>query len=1200
MLKNYTITLFMMLIFSVYASAQFADIRGIVWNGEEVSATAFVQLKKGAATVAKQNVTENGEFIFSELSPGDYTLLVNVIGAKSHSEAIQLQYGESIYRKIVVNGTSVLGEATARVVKIKEEPMILTGVSMTQNPFEGILDNLSMNTGITNRGGVIQGSSARQGQLAIIKNGQTQLGPIAPTMFNMGQARVLTAGIPVAYGDFIGGAIEYSTTDVLDTLKQSNFMVRTSSPFNAFHHNAFEGFWYKPIKVVEGETKLAWSQSVFADYKKDPDPTVIQLYKITPQAKADLLNAPFNSSETGLELPAPNSFTSNNLETTKAKANVGAYNVYAASKLSWKPSTNSIVRVEPSLQYVSNKTYSFSNSLLNYDHNPLNSSIIGKVNAEILHTLIKPFNKQGKLLYDSALLSKLNYVINFDYQRVNSSTEDPVHRNQIFNYGHVGAYTRGVQDAYTYTNETVTVTDQNGEEQVISGFYKYNGFADTSLTFVGDPQNAQRATVTQYIITRDDINNLGQLSQAQGLLNGQNPVAINGMWYAPGTVISNYSKSDEQKTSINAVINMAVHPKRTFALQHDVQIGTLFEQRKRSYYSLEANGLWQIMPQLLNRQFGLLDTDNPILSYDSKGMFTDTVRYAYNEDLSRQTQFDKNLRAMVDQSNGFHTSGAHYIDVNSIDPGLLSIDMFSADELWNNGSSYVQYAGYDYKGKLQRKPFRIDDFLNDKANRYIDAYRPNYTALWLQDKFVLEKIKIRAGVRIERFDANQRVLRDPYSLYPIKTIAEVAQFRGSPMAHPSNLPSEAAVYVNDVNTPTAIVGYRSGNTWYDERGNQVSSPEYLRSQTTAGVIQPYLVNPNSQRISNASFEDYTPQIIVLPRLSFSFPVTTTGLFYAYYDKFAQRPNFAQSFAPISSYYYLENASTTVLANPALKPARRTDYELGYKQVIGLYSQLNLKVGYAEVKDDINLISVEQAYPRSYITYANNDFSTIKSFGAEYVLGTKTTGLTVSYLLQFADGTGSNANSAATLVQLNQPNLRSLYPLDYDVRHKLNGSFTYSFNKQDFKKNSFWHLMSIGLFARTQSGSPYTAIATAIPEAQNLGTSSRSQIKGNPFGSRMPWNYSLDLSVSKTVALGKQPFVFQLNALNVLNIMNVYSVYPYSSSATDDGYLASPLGQQKVRNELNAQSFVNYYNLKQNNPNNFGNPRMISLTIRTSI
>src|SRR6185436_550646 len=106
---------------------------------------------------------------------------------------------------------------------------------------------------------------------------------------------------------------------------------------------------------------------------------------------------------------------------------------------------------------------------------------------------------------------------------------------------------------------------------------------------------------------------------------------------------------------------------------------------------------------------------------------------------------------------------------NSYDPTMYSLSMFSADELLNNGSSLVSYNGYDYMGNVVSGKPGIEKFLNDKQNRTLGAYQPIYTAAWLQDKFVFKDLIVRLGIRMERFDANQKVLKDPYSLAPVYT-----------------------------------------------------------------------------------------------------------------------------------------------------------------------------------------------------------------------------------------------------------------------------------------------------------------------------------------------------------------------------------------------------------------------------------------------
>lgn len=1062
-----------------------------------------------------------------------------------------------------------------------------------------VLGGVANNLNLTTVNGQLQSNDARRGQLAVLKNGMTQLGPLPPTTLALGQVRVIANGVPAMYGDFVGGAVEYVNSTFLDTVTRRRAMLRSSSPFNAYHQNGLETFVFKPLIVNDGNTKLGISHSMFIGYDKDPNPSRIDLYKLNAEEYNTLLEKPFKGDGVATEVSALNSKRLDDFDKFSARQNVAAVNVFTSLGISWEPNNNVLINITPSIQYTRANQFSFSNSLFNSSQNPLTTSIVGKVNAQLVHSLKQPYGSKGELLYDNSLLSKVNYVITADYQHFLSVTKDPVYQNDIFSYGHIGKFTSRGEDSYSYIDEERNVTNQFGNTTTISGFHEWQGYEINDLTFEASDKNPLRSSITRYVMDNTQSSNLTEVSQNQGLLNGQNPNTIHSMWRAPGTVVSNFSKNDIQKASLNAVLNISVNPKRTLENQHDIQIGFLFEQRKRSFYSLDANSLWRLMPQLTNNQYYIDANSNAQLSYDSDGMFIDTVRYVYDVNLDNQSNFDKSLRGIIPSNNGYHSGGAHFIDVNELDPSMLRLDMFSANELWNNGSSSVGYAGYDYLGNKQRQRFSISDFLNDPNNRSINGHSPDYSAFWVQDKFVVEKLKIRVGVRVERYDANQLVLKDLYSFYPIKTAGEVSSIAGNQVNHPSSISDDAKVYVNDMNTPTEIVGYRQGGQWYNENGVEVSGGEGIRQSSSLGVIQPFLVEPKNPELSSTSFEDYSSEILVLPRLSFSFPVTSTGLFYAYYDKFAQRPSFAQSFVPISTYYYLENASTTVLPNASQKPTKRTDYQLGYKQLLGQRSTINLMAGYADIRDDINLVNIEQAYPRSYITYDNIDFSTIKKFQVDYTYQGKNAELGASYLLQFADGTGSNVNSTAALIQAGQPNLRSLYPLAYDVRHKLNSSALLDLSKLSSKKNSMYRNVQISVYSTITSGLPFTALATPVPEAQNLGAASRSQISGNPFGSRMPWVYNLDLSISKSLMIKRLPLVVQLNALNILNLQQVQNIYAATASATDDGYLSSPVGQQEIAREQNAQSFVEFYNLKLNNPNHFGAPRVISLTLRTS-
>jgi hypothetical protein len=59
--------------------------------------------------------------------------------------------------------------------------------------------------------------------------------------------------------------------------------------------------------------------------------------------------------------------------------------------------------------------------------------------------------------------------------------------------------------------------------------------------------------------------------------------------------------------------------------------------------------------------------------------------------------------------------------------------------------------------------------------------------------------------------------------------------------------------------------------------------------------------------------------------------------------------------------------------------------------------------------------------------------------------------------------------------------------------------------------------------------------------------------------------------------------------NLLNTLNVLGVYPFTGSAEDDGWLASPQAQQVIQAQVDAQSYVDLYNVAVVNPFNYALP-----------
>ena len=63
------------------------------------------------------------------------------------------------------------------------------------------------------------------------------------------------------------------------------------------------------------------------------------------------------------------------------------------------------------------------------------------------------------------------------------------------------------------------------------------------------------------------------------------------------------------------------------------------------------------------------------------------------------------------------------------------------------------------------------------------------------------------------------------------------------------------------------------------------------------------------------------------------------------------------------------------------------------------------------------VSLTEAYPITYIAYGNLDFATSKGYTIAYELRrTGNVRMNANYTLQFADGTGSGANSGANIAR----------------------------------------------------------------------------------------------------------------------------------------------------------------------------------------
>ncbi|MCG9912262.1 MAG: TonB-dependent receptor [Flavobacteriales bacterium] len=1037
------------------------------------------------------------------------------------------------------------------------------------------------------------------------------------------EVQIILGGVPADIGDATGGIIQLQTRGV-SPVWFGGVEARTSQFLDAFGNHLFQATVGGPLiskKVKSGdktvkEPIVGFLFSAESEYFKDPRPARDGFWKLKDDVRAGLLADPLRRVDDGTFFNSQY-LRQSDFERVRVRQNSGQWNTRGVLKFDFMLAKNTTFTVGANGNYVTGR--GGNGGGVGYAAHPMNFQNAGtyygydfNVYGKFIQRFANADEKDGK----TATVKNAFIQLQVDYSKAYARRQDPRHKGNLFNYGYVGEF-----------NTLRTPTYQRGTDPT-TGFegWLLNGFQETLVQFTPSNLNPELTAYTNdvYAISPNPqgiYDNFDNLIKFNALRNGDQPGSAYTIWDNPGGYYNAYGYNDNNQ--FRALGMGALDIKN-----HSIKIGFEFEQRRDNFYQIAPGGLWTIGRQLTNAHIRELDFNNPLFVTDEFGVYQDTINYDRLYSAEGQANFDYNLR----QKLGLNPTGLDFINFDSYAPSTFSLDMFSADELLNNGNNLVNYFGYDVYGKKLRGNWSLEDFFNKKDDngqfsRNIGAFQPVYISGYIMDKFAFRDLIFNAGVRIDRYDANQRVLRDPYTLYATRTRAEVNA------NHPSNIGDNYAVYVSDLNSATpTILGYRNGDTWYNAQGQEINDLTVLRTST--GIVQPYLVNPNENVNSgnfdvNASFADYKPQVNVMPRVAFSFPISDQAIFTAHYDVLVQRPlgggqngGALNMLNPLDYYFWNNssyNGSTRIFNNPALRPEKTIDFSLGFQQALGDNSSLKLTAYYREIRDQIQVVRVNEAYPNSYFTYRNIDFGTTKGLTLTYDLRrVKNVRMTASYTLQFADGTGADNTSAFNLVNFGQPNLRVLIPLNLDQRHQFNVYFDFGYGKgRDYNgpvirgkngKKDIQVLSNAGITATLFGGSgfPYSRSSTIVSEAASTDFN-RPILEGSINGSRLPWQFNADVRVYKQfdVMLGKKDkpqeerksmnMEVYLQVLNIFNFKNTIGVYRYSGNADDDGFLLDPQTQPYLNNILpDADSFREMYSMKISNPYNFSQPRRIRL------
>ncbi len=997
---------------------------------------------------------------------------------------------------------------------------------------------------------------------------------------SIGSYRFYGINSPIFMGNSAGGFIDIQSSEVEDKFSFNIEFYKNLVNFLKEDHVEFNvGV---PVRFgKKGSDKRSPTIYLAGSYNKtnNTDPIWENYCHVNPDTLTYLANNPLRPS--GL----PSGGTSRNTEfvryddiiTCKTPKNAGrnAWNSFAKIKI---PVTKNIELTLGNYTKIQNTDrFIFDNALFNYDNNP--------------ERYVRNFDNYLKFEHKIKISDEfsIGYHVHLQYSNYYARTQSKKHEDRFFEYGYLGKYQTYKTPSYELGN--VDINGQPYENVWLLNSWDY----DTAYTFQNLNYNPEAARFTEqvYEFYPDNLGNSNSLQLNGGLLNGQTPPSVyDTLWNNTGTQMP-YSDGyfgTDFNSNVNYMENAEEKIRGMFRFEadyksHHFTLGFEYMKEIKRFYSMNPMGLWTAMRGMTNFHIQQLDISNPVPVYNN-GVFQDTVIFYRVYDAMAQSDFDKNLRKKL----GLAVDGFDFILTDSYDmvnntidyydkdgvmhtiqlnDELYSLDMFSPVELLY---SIVQYKGYDYTGnKIKNKPGPYD-FFTDWS---IDAFRPVYFSGYIQDQFTWKNLNVSVGLRIDRYDAMQPVLKDKYSLMEIYSAGEINLIAGTPVNHPSNIGDDYAVYVDYINSPTHITGYRDGDTWYNEDGVEIMDPYYL---DVGSGVSPYLKYPEIYLgepgwTPDMTFTDYKPAVNFLPQVNIDYTLFSITNVYLNYNSYSQNPNFYNEFRP-DMYWSLDFKSNLVITNPNLKPLRTEKLNIGVKQQI--YKRLFADVSFltTSLKNYYYVDMIQYAYPQAYYTVLNYD-STIFNKGFIVSLNyfsPKTSGLNLNIsVTKFITGEFfflQDISEYPNFTETSDLIINSFAGFNFGIGRDYIGPVSGN-----------WKVMEdlgLSIFYQFRKGTPY--YYTSFSDVP--------QLKYTPDFNM----FNLKLEKGFYLKNGSGINIYLL-VENLFNFKNVFYVYPKTGKPDDDGYLSAPEWQQGINEKLDPQSYRTLYQLKLINPQHYDIPRI---------
>lgn len=1221
---------------------------------------ATLVLMDGEIQVSATQTDISGNYNFSNINAGTYLLVVMYLGypdARFKDFTISADQNKNfdIEMSSTVKGPEVNVYYKKIVDPTKPQVTKRDAEYIKSNPERGIVSAITSTTGIStpDEGEAFSSNGSRESSNLVMINGVPIFNanniPLAD--WEVLEVQIMTSGIPARYGDATGSVTNIITQGP-STRVQGGVQLESSQFLDNFGANTVNAFLSGPIitkpmitalgdtlkrdgKVVKSSI-LGYRFSGAYFTTKDNRPSALSTFKLSDEKLEEILNNPLMRGAGGGVVSSADFLEAGDLEQTNVRSNARTSSANYTTVLEFKPSPEFFLALSSEGQFQWGKAAAIQNQLFNYEFNPDQRANNLNFTLRFRHTVSSTEvgnQKEGEEKDVARLMpvfQNLSYQVSASYIQSNFTSKDPRY-DDFWEYGYVGKFYESrrpvidvieEQPIYNSQGEIIGYQPQIGHAAFLNSFDAYEPNWDINPGLAAYNQlipNPVDWKDPSAVVGENTPTSLNDMEIVNGLINN-NRASVFSLFNAPHLTQQGFTKTNNNqiRASVQTNFELYTNQKSGNPMRHKIELGGVFEQRIQRRYNINPFDLWNLAYQSANTHLSnATDQTRPTgeTYYDPNFQRTfDLYDALIRTDAEGKEVPMSNFGASLRQSLGLDKR--EWVAVHELTPEQMDMGWFDPSTLITGQQRVMSYFGYDYLGNPVGTGTTFNDFFfardeQGRKTRPVAAFQPIYAAGYIQDQFIYKDMVFNIGVRFDSYDANTKVLKDPYSITGYETAAEFEsensyynKGQAASYRRPSNIGDDFAVYVNENSADASVVGYRDGDQWYNASGIPVNNSSEL-----GAVILPALkglstseIDPQGENYNpNEAFEDYKPTVIVMPRISFSFPISETSNFYANYDILSQRPPVG-AFASALDYYNFREITNGggAISNSGLRPERTINYEVGFQQALTRFSKITLAMVYKEERDLIQLRQYINAYPNTYTTFGNDDFSTTKIFKLEYeTFRHKGLRIIANYALQFSEGTGSNPTSSAGVAARE---LKYVFALDFDQRHTFFTNIDYRFKSgEDYfgpKIGKFDLLANMGfsLSVNANSGRPYTRkqIAGGLD-----GTFQDRLTDGSVNGARMPWNFRVGLRIDRNFVIGKKtshPLMANvfLRISNLFNTQNVLDVYAVTGSPTDDGFLTSQDGPGPGFAASQADSYELLYNLRMNDTEHISRPRRIFL------